>query len=117
MTWDDLYERAGNDHERWRGKAVFVTEAGVSNENDILTTRTLPSAIGVRVDDCPLDTNGDCTPHRDDGGLLDTYYPASSGLDPQLGEFHVWWIDGPTYYLSGRVEYPGWWPTEGRGTE
>jgi len=119
LTWKDLRQHAAKDHDPWRGKAVLVKRVGVSNGQG-LDEFAFEETISIMIVDeilSPKDIE-----QFNQKGLIDVYYPATSGKDPRLCQnvhfgggsnmFCICWVRGPTYHLDGSVEYPSWWNQE-----
>ena len=99
--WDELRERAADDHAAHAGKLIKVRGAQVGDGSDI-DWMEFPGGLWVRVRG-----TYDLSEHPRDH-LADCYWHAEA-LPGQLRDgFHVSWVDGPTYYLDGRRETPSW---------
>jgi hypothetical protein len=112
MTWEEIRERAEDDHEEHADRLIRVRGCqigGLKADDDgeyepdpeyLYFRKGLWVVVGKKFDYL-TDTN-------ESAGLLDATWEAEA-LPGQLspGEY-VCWIDGPTYYLDGRRETPSW---------
>lgn len=112
LTWEKMWERIVADHARWRGRVIETQYLGGGNGNDWCGWMDLPSPVRVTFRDVVIEL-GDTNEYDDEGGLIETYYPIEEcGPFPDFLECPdamAHWVDGPTYYMDGRIEYPEWW--------
>lgn len=101
-----IHDAITRDHGLWQGLKTFVRAAYVGNDDDFYGYMRFRAPVEVMIHRHEVETRE----VNDDGGLVDTWYPATNLLPlPGREEFTVSSIDGPTYYPDGRVEYPQWW--------
>lgn len=113
MTREEMLERARLDFQKVAGHLVMAREGHVCRDDNIDLLKfykPVEILLHEEIDEEDLQLNRDS-----DLYVLDTYYPADFAQScPALDalDIHLCWLDGPTYYSDGRVEYPYWWPEE-----